>query len=231
MSTLSTEATGPQRVTRSLVRFWRFGQWWAELVLDQEADSGALPSGAATVDLPGLALAGTVLRAGLDLPQRPHLVVVGGIGWSSEISRSPTLSYSSDAGVRLSAVLRALSEAAGEPIVQPTDQTLGLHYAIIAATSGAPRRYREALTDLVRMGVIPGWYVDPAGVTRFAARDASEVTVRATPQPARADVGLRVFGIDEPAEFMPGRVVDGIAIERSVIVETPDNLMVECWSR
>ena len=117
MSTLSTEATGPQRVTRSLVRFWRFGQWWAELVLDQEADSGALPSGAATVDLPGLALAGTVLRAGLDLPQRPHLVVVGGIGWSSEISRSPTLSYSSDAGVRLSAVLRALSEAAGEPIV------------------------------------------------------------------------------------------------------------------
>lgn len=231
MSTLSTEATGIQRVTRCAVRFWRHGQWRVDATLDQTAETGALPSGAATVDLPGLALAGRVLRAGFDLPQRPVVVVIGGLGWNAPIAGGPILSYSSDVGVRLSAVLRDLAAAAGEPIVQPADQTLGLHYALLAATSGAPRRYREALTDLLRAGVVPGWYVDPAGVTRFAARDASPVTARATPQPARADVGLRVFGIDEPAEFLPGREIDGVAIERSVIHETPDNLTVECWSR
>jgi hypothetical protein len=213
-----------QRITRAMLSLPTWGQWRLECVLD----SGTLPTGAVDVDLAGLPLLGTVLRADFDLPERPHVVVVGALGWNTPIP-SP-LSWNEDPGVRLSTVLAALAAGAGEPIVQPTDFTIGLHYATPASRTGEPSRYREALTEMVRAGNILGWWVGVDGVTRFAARETGDVATRATPLGARGDVGLRIFGVDDPVPFMPGRSVDGVVIGRAVIVETTESLTVQCWA-
>lgn len=205
----------------------RWGQWRVEAVL--EGGDPPAEGDAVDVDIAGLALVGTVLRSGLDRPERPHVVVVGGIGWLSPIPSTPRLTWQSDGGVRLSYVLSRIAAAAGEPIAAPTDRVMGNHYVTVGSRAGQRALYRDALTGLVRGGFVPGWWVGNDGITRFVERETGDVGVRATPLPARADVGARTFGIDSPAEFMPGRSVEGVTIERAIVRQTPNTLTVECW--
>lgn len=219
-----------QRITRVSATFPYYGQWRVDAVLE----GGALPSGLVTVDLAGLIAVGTVdpEQSGFDAPDLPHVVVIGGIGWSAEVTAAAarSLTFHADSGVRLRSVLAALARAAGETIAQPTDRAIGSHWGAVSSAPGERVRYRDELTEMVRAGDVAGWYVDTLGTTRFVARATPEVTARATLLRANASVGFRVFGVDEPAYFMPGAIVEGVGVGRSVVLESPGSLTVECWS-
>jgi hypothetical protein len=136
---------------------------------------------------------------------------------------SPT-SYFSDAGVRLSTVLKDLANRAGETIEQPADRTLEPHYAVPAM------RVREALSALQRAGYAPPWRVDPDGVTRFGDRTPVEFTGRATVMRRNAALGLAVVGLENPAGLLPGNTLEGATIVRLVVQETSGKLTAEVWS-
>lgn len=208
------------------LRYPPFGDWRADLVLE----AGEAPAvGSRTVLTVGdLVLQCTVLRSGLDAPDRPHVVVSGAPGWARLIARP--LSYQSDAGVRLSTVLQDLSEAAGQEVEQPTDGPVGEHYEVIAARDGDPARYRDALDELAEEGLLEPWRVDPDGVTRFGARAGTEVTARATVLRKGAGVGRAVYGIDAPLAFLPGNTISGVPISFLVVTETNGRLEAEIYT-
>lgn len=179
----------------------------------------------------------TVLRSDDDAPERPHAVLVGGIGWENEIATPP--SYQADAGVKLSTVLTDLAKRAtstampgGEPIELPSpDVTIGDHWTCPASRPGDPLRLRDVLAALYEQGFAPPWRVDPDGVTRFGLRVGSAVTARTTVMRRDAGVGLVVFGLDSPAAFLPGAIIDdGKVIRRLVVTETPSELTAEAWT-
>jgi hypothetical protein len=205
------------------------GQWRADITLE----AGAIPTGTQTLTIGTLAATGRVdpALAGYDAPDLPHVVLVGGLGWDAVVTRSAaqSLSMFSDAGVRLSSVLNALALAAGESIVQPTDRTIAFHWSAVSTRDGEAVRYRDVLANMVRLGYLATWRVDLDGITRFTERATSSVVGRATYLRGNRSVGLRVFGCDDPAEYLPGNTVEGGAIGRAVVVESPESLTVECW--
>jgi hypothetical protein len=203
------------------------GQWRADITLE----AGAVPTGMQTLTIGTLAATGQVERGGYDAPDLPHVVLVGGLGWDAVVTRSAaqSLSMFSDAGVRLSSVLNALSLAAGESIIQPTDRTIAFHWSAVSTRDGESVRYRDILATMVRLGYLATWRVDLDGITRFTERMSSAATGRATYLRGNRAVGLRVFGCDDPATFLPGNTVDGDAVGRVVVVDSPESLTVECW--
>lgn len=221
MSALNGQPIG--KVTLAMPRY---GSWRADVLLTQ----GEPPTeGAATTLVVGdLTLAGTVLRSGLDAPGQPHATVVGAPGWERAITAP--LSFRSDVEVRLSTVLKDLAKLAGETIEQPTERTIAQHFTAIANKTQARLRIRDVLAALYRAGYVEPWRVDADGVTRFGARVGTEATGRATKLRARADLGQVVYGVDAPAQFIPGNTVEGETIERLVVRETAGKLEAEVWT-
>lgn len=117
MSTLGTT-----RAHRLSVSLPYSGAWRADVILE---NGTAAPTGRQTLTVGDLALTGTALRGDLDAPGKPHVILVGGIGW--EKAAGGALSYEAPAGgtVRLSSVLQDLATRSGEPIEQPADANLG----------------------------------------------------------------------------------------------------------
>lgn len=179
-----------------------------------------------TLTVGDLTLPGLVIRSGLDAPDRPRVTLLGGAGWDRLVG-SP-LSYQSDAGVRLSTVLAALSDATGEPLEPPGDATIGNYYELLAAHDGDPVRYRDALDELARAGALAPWRVDPDGVTSFGPRVGVEVTARATVLVRGAD-GYQTLGIDAPKAFLPGNLLGGKVITKLVVTERNASLQATVW--
>jgi hypothetical protein len=202
-----------------------YGAWRADVVLEQ----GAVPSGKVTLTAGDLSLAGTVLRADVDAPSKPHAVVVGGLGWETTVATPP--SYQSDAGVKLSSVLKDLAARANETIEQPADVVLGSHYAYVAARPTEAIHLRDVLAALHQAGHVGPWRVDSDGVTRFGMRAGVAVpaATRATEMRKNSAVGLLVEGIDAPAAFMPGNTLGGKTVRRLVVNETAGSLTVELY--
>lgn len=219
MSTLGT-----QHITKLAVLIPGSGGWHTEV----ELEGGAVPSGAVVLTIGNLVLNGDVLRAKEDNPGKPRAVVVGGIGWQNLIT-SP-LSFQSDAGIRLSTVLDALATGAGQKIEQPAEQTIGTYYECVASRPGEPVRWADALADLAQAGYVAPWRVDPDGVTRFGARPATAVTARATELRSDSSVGRTTYGVDAPAEFLPGHTVGGVPIARTEIREVAGKLEVDVYT-
>lgn len=224
MSSLAT-TTAKAHILKLGVYFPEAGGWQAEALLE----GGDVPSGKVTITTGDLTLNGTVLRAGFDFPDRPNAVVVGGIGWQSKVDKP--ISFQSDAGVRLSTVLTTIARAAGETIEQPKDVSLGNYYECVASRSGEPVRWSDVLADLVRAGYVAPWRVDPDGVTRFGPRASQEVSGRATVIRQDAAAGLTVYGVDSPAEFLPGNTVAGKVIGQTRIRETSGKLEVDVYAK
>lgn len=203
----------------------RYGQWRLDAVLE----GGDVPAEGSTVSalVGDLELTGKVLRAGFDAPDRPHVVLVGGLGWETPLAAP--VSYQSDASVMLSTVLDDLARRAGETLERPADVPLGLAYA-----SPARRTVRDALNALALVGYTPPWRVDPDGVTRFGDRVGTTISARATVIRRNLGTSLRIVGVDSPAAFLPGNtLVDGdasVLITRAVVDEATNRLEVEVWS-
>lgn len=204
------------------------GDWRADVVLE----SGTLPTvGAPTTLVIGdLTMLGVVEAAAFDAPDRPHVVVTGAPGWDALVVAP--ISFQSDAGVRLSTVLAALSAAAGQPYSPPpVDVVVGNYFELIASRPSEPVRYRDALSSLARAGVLAAWRVDPDGVTRFGARPGLDATVRATVLRQSASAALTVVGVDAPAAFLPGNTFGGVPISKLVLTdEGGGKLEAQIWA-
>jgi hypothetical protein len=217
-------ALGGLPVERVELAMGRVGSWRADVTLT----SGEIGEGPSTLVIGDLQLLGTVVRAGLDSPDRPRAVVVGAPGWERELARP--LSYQSDAGVRLASVLKDLSARSEEPIEQPSNATLGSHFAAPATSRRGRVRLRDVLATLHRMGHVPPWRVDPDGVTRFGARVGVEVAGRVAEMERNAGLGMRRLGIDDPLPFLPGATLGGETITRLVVRERGDAREALVWT-
>lgn len=232
MSTL-----GSLRVSSAQLSMPQYGSARADVLFE----GGAVPTvGPATLTLADLAMVGTVILADLDAPDLPRAVWVNGAAWDLPL---PGRSYASDAGVKLSTVLRDLiadvnaaatvaSYAPESFAALPTDVLIGSLYMRPESTPTTPSAGRAVLAELHLSGLIPSWWIDSAGAMHFDARPTTGAT-----SPPRADImrrnaamGLRVFGLDSPASFLPGTSVEGVVTARLVVRETSGSLTAEAWS-
>lgn len=220
MSTLN----GVQLLKHTL-RLPKYGSWRLEAICAE----GEPLSGTVEYIVGGLTLVGKVKRSDFDVPDRPHTVAWGGLGWHNRIAKP--IALQSDAGVKLSSVLKLLSAGAGEPIEQPADVTIGSHYECLASRPGEPVTFADALNDLARSGYCKPWRVDPDGVTRFGERTPVEVSSRATELAKNVGVGSKTYGIDDPAEFLPGNTIAGVPINRVEIKEERGKLTAKVFTK
>lgn len=217
---------GAQTVLRSVIYYPEWGGWRADVT----CDSGELASGDVTLTSgPTLTLSGRVQRAAFDSPDKPRAVIMGGFGWQELITLP--ISFQSDSGVRLSTVLATLSRGSGQAIEQPRDVTIGDYFEYVASRPGEPVRWADVLAELVRDGYAPPWRVDPDGVTRFGQRTPKEIASRATVLHVDASVGMTTYGIDDPADFLPGNTIEGVPIARIEIRETSGKFEVDVYTK
>lgn len=205
---------------------------------DVELQNGPLPVGKQTLTIATsvgtpLSWSVSVLRADYDDAGRPHAIVVGGVGWQNLIT-SP-IGFESAAGVRLGTVLGALSRGSGEQLEAPTgndDRQLGDHYSIASARPGEPSRYGEALTELVRIGALKTWHVDPDGITRFNPPTPVEIIGATRANLVRNDssVGIATYSIDNPALFRPGNTINGVTNGKVIIREISGKLEADVFT-
>jgi hypothetical protein len=203
----------------------RYGSARVDVVLTE----GDPPTGSVTLACSGLSVKLGVVpgRSGLDAADRPHAVLVAGVGWQKQITNP--LSYQSDSGIKLLMVLRKLAGLAGEPIEYPSDAEIGKHYECVASRPGEPVRIVDALNDLVRHGYCSNWRVDIDGILRFGERTGSEVTNRATQILVNRGVGFVTYGIDDPAQLIPGNTLDGQVIDRLDLREKDGHLEADVF--
>jgi hypothetical protein len=202
---------------------------------------GALPAvgSAQTLAILDLTIPMTVIRSGYNLPgippegDLPQAVLEGGAGGWDRLIPSPQ-SWQSDAGVGLYTILAAMALGSGETLVLPPNLTVGNYYEIVTTRAGQPVRYRDEMDRLVAYGLIQQWHVDPDGMTRFGPIASPTSIVTATsPQYAllRKDsaAGATVYGANAIAPFLPGNSVNGLAVTRVVVDETPDRFEILVW--
>jgi hypothetical protein len=221
MSTL-----GASTVSRSRLTIPFYGTAFADVV----PETGGPPAVGAklTLTLAGLAAAMTVTRSGTDSPDSPHVTLVSGAGWDKPLRAR---SYQADGGVKLSTILRDLATDTGEQFAAlPPDRVVGTAYFRPANSIAAPSTGRMALSALWRRGLVPPWWVDGPGLTRFDARPSGAATGRADVMRRDASVGLRVVGVDAPAGFLPGTSIEGVITRRLVVREAAHGLTLEAWS-
>jgi hypothetical protein len=213
-------------ITNSITHWAEFGSWNVDGCLDH----GPVPTGEATVVIGDLEFTGTIKRAGEDAPEKPHFVLVGGLGWHTAIARP--LSFQNDSGVKLRTVLKNLASAAGITAIEyPTDVTIGRYYECIASRPGHEATYADALNELYYAGYCPSWRVDPDGVTRFGSRAATETEGRHTTLSPNKGVGETTYGIDSPAAFWPGGLIDSVPTKRLEIRQLRSGkLELDAWS-
>jgi hypothetical protein len=86
------------------------------------------------------------------------------------------------------------------------------------------------LAALIRARVLPAWWIDPLGVTRFGIRVAPPVTASTRILGRDLTRGLREGGTESPLAFLPGASFEGQVIERVIVREDSGKLSVEPWT-
>lgn len=222
---------GTVRYTKVSASLSVLGGHRAEVWLESGATA---PLGRVDLTIGDLILKGAATRGGVDAPDSPHVIHIGGAGWELPITNPPP-SYgpqpnASATPVRLSTVLADLAGRAGESLGsasdQPADRTIGSTWAFAAAKDGEPLLLKDALQALYRDGFVGAWRTDPDGVTRFGPRILGSVTARATPLKRDSGIGWALLGIDSPRAFLPGGTWEGRTILRADIEERPGALTV-----
>lgn len=217
-------------VLRAEVMVPAAGAWWGVFVLD----ATVLPNvGRARFVLHDLELEGGIIRRDWDdHPGGGRVVAVarGGPGWDNEVTRKGL--YEGD-NVKLSTVLRDLAGMAGEAYSAPPDVALGSALAWQASSATAPVCCVDVLHELIARGFLATWRVEPfSGQTVFApwpslgAADArGRVVARAGHR------GRRTVGLDTMiAAFLPGAVLEGVPIVRTVYKVTAREVRADVYN-
>jgi hypothetical protein len=170
------------------------GAWTADLQL-----ATAQPiAGAVEVVIGNLTLQGFVVRAEAYGGQVRARLVGGAGGWRKSISAQ---GYGSAQGVKLSTVLQDAAAACGEQLQVFADVTIGQAY--VRASFGTSVA-SDVLWQMLRLGYISAWYVDPAGVTQTGPWPITQVATPFIPTDAKPDEGLVVVATEDYASWLPG---------------------------
>lgn len=182
------------RVTKASVTIPAWGCWYAEVHLDSEHTL----TGAVTLVVADLTLAGTVLSGGPTLGRSSYRIVAGAGGWGQTL---PKKSYANDAQVKVSTVLEDAARECGETMAA-IDSDLRTGPAYVRDAGPASRSLHELAPS--------AWYVDEAGTTRLGARAAGELVGKVTREnPIDLARGMVVLAAESIATILPGVVIDG----------------------
>lgn len=172
----------------------RVGAWTADLHLATQQPV----SGAATVVIGNLTLAGAVFRSDVYGGQVRARLVGGAGGWRTSI---PAQGYGNPAGVKLSTVLNDAAGACGEKVSIAADASIGNAFVRVNFDTSVAS---DVLWELVARGIIAAWYVAPNGVTQTAAWPSAAITTPFTVVDQRPDEGVVVVATEDYASWMPG---------------------------
>lgn len=170
------------------------GAWTADLTLP----GGQQVSGQVEVVIGNLTLQGTVYRSEVYGGQVRARVVGGFAGWRTQ---APPQGYGSGNGLQLSTVLNDLAAAVGERMNVVADTNIGNAFARVNFGSSVAS---DVLWQLVQLGFMPAWYIDPAGVTQAGAWPPSQVTSPFMPTDQKTDEGVIEIATEDYASWMPG---------------------------
>jgi len=164
-------------------------------------DPVALPLGRASLVVGDLTLQGTITDGGRVGGEGRYSWLAGAGGWRKDIA--PRGEGASQ--VRISTVLKAVAEAAGETIViGVADVPIGI------PGSGGYARFAGPAYDVFNLLKIP-WYVDASGLTQIAARPAGVAPTTGTLAEVRQEDNI--FVVEPPdlkiAGYLPGRTYLG----------------------
>jgi hypothetical protein len=170
------------------------GVWTADLQLAGEEPV----SGTVSVVIGNLTLLGTVYRSETYGGQTKCRLVGGYGGWRTQIQAQ---GYGSTSGVKLSALLGDAATACGEQVNVSNDQSIGNGYARINLDTSVAS---DVLWQMVDLGFITAWYVDPTGVTQTVAWPTSPIASSFTVADQRTDEGVVVIATEDYLSWMPG---------------------------
>lgn len=201
----------------------RVGPWFCDAKLVDDA-----PSGAATIQIEGFTLQGTVepQHSG-NFALTGTARIIGGAGrWGSRLTAT---AERNDAGIRASTIALSVAKQIGENLADFTggQQVLGVKYVRESTTASA------ILEDVARGAP---WWVDFAGVTHVGPR---------TTQPAKAgaitlleydtSIGLATLTLDELNDIQIGTIITDERLDTPItvgayeIIVKPDSIRVLAW--
>lgn len=167
------------------------GAWTADLYLA----TGTQVSGAVSVVIGNLTLAGFVYRSEPYGGQTRARLVGGYGGWRTTI---PDQGYGSNAGVKLSHVLKDAAAAAGEQINIAADATIGNAFTRIEGPAS------DVLWQVMSQGLIPAWHIAPSGITQTAAWPATTIGSPFVVTAQRPDEGVVEIASEDYLSWLPG---------------------------
>lgn len=170
------------------------GAWTADL----ELANGEQVSGLVDVVIGNLTLKGTVYRSEVYGGQIRARIVGGYAGWRTQ---APPQGYGSGSGVKLSTVLNDLAAAVGETLNVAADTSIGNAFARVNFSTSVAS---DVLWQLMQLGFMSGWYVDPAGVTQTGAWPATTVATSFMPTNQKTDAGVIEVATEDYAAWLPG---------------------------
>lgn len=192
---MSTGKLNGLMVERAAVTLPRWGVWTA----DVQVASGDLQASAATLELAGLTLVGTVLPdRGNVYRERGFYKIVGGAGgWRRTV---PPRAYRNGPGVKLSTVVKDAAREAGETLSTFTDRVVGPSFV-------RPRGDAGRVLDLLAP---QRWHVGEDGVTRLAVRAAAPFGEPYQVMDRRPDRAMLTVAAESIVGLVPGATLEGI---------------------
>lgn len=192
---MSTGTLNGQVIERAAITLPRWGVWTADVQLA----SGAAQSGAATIEIAGLTLQGTILpdQGGVYAERGFYRVVGGAGGWRSTVGPK---AYRNASGVKLSTVVRDAARDAGETLATFTDRVVGPAFVRPEGEAARP-------LDLL---VPQGWHVGEDGVTRLSVRAAAAYQEPYQVMNRRPDRAAITIAAESLAGLVPGATLDGV---------------------
>lgn len=192
---LTVATLNGHRVTSARATIPAWGRWYADASVDGEVTL----TGAVTLKIADLTLAGTVLSGGPSKGRSHYRIVAGAGGWGKTI---PAASYTNDAGTKLTKVLGDAAKLVGETI--DTTSAASVRVGPGWTTQAGPAsRLLEQLAPAA-------WYVGEDGVTRIGRRQATVYSGKATLGPVDHARGTVTLAAESIASIVPGVQVDGI---------------------
>jgi len=197
---------------------------WGVSYHDVTVDGNVTLSGAVTLVVADLTIAGTILTGGSSGAGRSFFRLVAGAGgWGKQL---PAKSYSNDFGVKLLTVLQDAATAVGETLDTTTIDPKATLGPFFVRPAGPACRLLEQLSS-------SSWYIGEDGKTRLGARPATTLSTKVTyVVPLDLARGTVTIASETIANILPGLAVDGLtAVDVEHEYSAANGLRSKIWGR